>query len=59
MMNRFQTLLSISTCAATSWLTTVEETIPDTGVANVHVWGRANFTFPCPAGDRQKFDAHV
>ena len=52
-------MLSISTCAATSWLTTVEETIPDTGVANVHVWGRANFTFPCPAGDRQKFDAHV
>jgi len=41
------------------WLTTVEETIPDTGVANVHVWGRANFTFPCAAGERQKFETHV
>jgi len=38
---------------------TVEETIPSTGVANVHVWGSANFTYPCAAGERQQFAAHV
>ena len=37
----------------------VQETIPSTGVANVHVWGSANFTYPCAAGERQKFSAHV
>jgi hypothetical protein len=38
---------------------TVQETIPSTGVANVHVWGSANFTYPCAAGERQQFAAHV
>ena len=44
---------------ATLGNSTVEETIPSTGVANVHVWGRANFTFPCAAGERQQFAAHL
>jgi hypothetical protein len=38
---------------------TVEETIPSTGVANVHLWGSANLTYPCAAGERQQFAAHV
>ena len=37
----------------------VEEIIPPTGVPNVHVWGKANFTYPCFKGDRQRFSAHV
>ena len=38
---------------------TVQEAIPSTGVPNVHVWGTARLTFPCAAGDRQQFTAHV
>ena len=38
---------------------TVEETIPSTGVPNVHVWGRANFTYPCAAGEKLQFVAGI